>query len=222
MNDDDRSEGERGGGRPRGGRRGYHHGDLKNALIDAARRLIDEKGPMGFTIAEAARLAGVSPSAPYRHFRDRDQLLVEVARAGFSQFADTLEAARSDRALTPLQALDAVGRAYLDFARREPAAFSAMFEAGVALDDDAELRAAADRAYGALSRAVDAVIAQLPPERRPPSVMMRSHIWAMSHGVATLFGRPDRGAARAPMSAEDMLEAGVGVYLQGLGAIPKD
>lgn len=175
---------------------------------------------MGFTIAEAARLAGVSPSAPYNHFRDRDQLLEEIALSGFNDFATALEAARSNPSLTPLQALDAVGRAYLAFARAEPAAFSAMFEAGVSADDNPELRAASERAFFVLMRSVDAVLAQLPDGRRPPTLMVSNHIWSMSHGVATLFGRADPGRRTAPMSAEELLESGVGVYLRGLGVLP--
>ncbi|MBX2854884.1 MAG: TetR/AcrR family transcriptional regulator [Rhodobacteraceae bacterium] len=202
------------------GKRGYHHGDLKNALMDAARRLISEKGPMGFTIAEAARLAGVSPSAPYRHFRDRDQLLEDVALAGFIDFAAGLEAARRDPALTPLQALDAVGRTYLSFAQARPADFSAMFEAGVSHGSNPALREASDRAFAALTLAVEAVAAQMPLEKRPPTLMVARHIWALSHGVATLFGRADAGRRQSPVSAEELLEAGVGVYLRGLGVIP--
>ena len=68
------------------GRRGYHHGNLREALIRAALALIAEKGPSGFTFAEAARSAGVSPAAPYRHFRDRDELMADVARRGFERF----------------------------------------------------------------------------------------------------------------------------------------
>src|ERR1700688_1339259 len=69
---------------PDGGppRRGYHHGNLREALIQAAQDLIGAKGPAGFTIAEAARLAGVSPAAPYRHFRDAEYLLAEHANRG--------------------------------------------------------------------------------------------------------------------------------------------
>src|SRR5215471_2828753 len=70
----------------RSGPRAYHHGNLKEALIRAALELIAQKGPAGFTFAEAARWAGVSPAAPYRHFRDRDELLIDVARRGFDQF----------------------------------------------------------------------------------------------------------------------------------------
>jgi AcrR family transcriptional regulator len=66
--------------------RGYHHGNLKEALIRAALELIAQKGPAGFTFAEAARWAGVSPAAPYRHFRDRDELMANVALRGFQKF----------------------------------------------------------------------------------------------------------------------------------------
>lgn len=200
----------------RRGRRGYHHGNLKAALVEATRRLIAEKGPNGFTVAEAARLADVSPSAPYRHFSDRDALLREVATQGFSAFANQLEDAWSDPALTPLQALDALGRAYLRFASKEPAAFTAMFEADLAGVDSVELHQAADRAFSVLQRAVDALIARGPAKGRPPAMMVSHHIWAMSHGVATLYAHR---AGRAPLSAEDMLESCVGVYLRGLGLI---
>src|SRR5437899_12899595 len=66
-----------------GGRRGYHHGNLREALIQAALDLIAKKGPAGFTFADAAGSAGVSAAAPYRHFRDRDELVADVARRGF-------------------------------------------------------------------------------------------------------------------------------------------
>ena len=72
------------------GSRGYHHGNLKESLVRAALELIAQKGPAGFTFAEAARWAGVSPAAPYRHFRDRDELLADVARRGFDQFKAAL------------------------------------------------------------------------------------------------------------------------------------
>ena len=84
-------------------RSSYHHGNLRQALVEATVRLIEENGPQGFTLAEAARLAGVSAAAPYRHFTGRDELLEEVARQGFEEFADRLEAAYDDgrpRALT--------------------------------------------------------------------------------------------------------------------------
>ena len=78
---------------PATGRRGYHHGNLREALIRAALDLIAEKGPAGFTFADAARSAGVSSAAPYRHFRDRQALLADVARRGFELFEERLDRA---------------------------------------------------------------------------------------------------------------------------------
>src|SRR5436190_14718653 len=103
------------------GPRGYHHGNLKEALIRAALELIGKKGPAGFTFAEAARWVGVSPAAPYRHFRDRDELLANVALRGFSLLETMLERAWNGGRPNPSDAFENVGRAYLEFARGEPA-----------------------------------------------------------------------------------------------------
>src|ERR1700741_2599392 len=121
------------------GPRGYHHGNLKEALIQAAPDLISKKGPAGFTFAEAARWAGVSPAAPYRHFRDRDELIASVALRGFEQFAVALSKAWDDGRPDPMTAFDRLGKAYLAFARTEPAYYSAMFEAGIPLDANPDL-----------------------------------------------------------------------------------
>ena len=73
---------------------------------------------------------GVSPAAPYRHFRDRDALLAELARNGFERFAARLDLAWNNGIPTPLSAFENLGRAYLAFAREEPASYAVMFEAG--------------------------------------------------------------------------------------------
>jgi AcrR family transcriptional regulator len=201
------------------GRRGYHHGNLREALIRAALDLIAQKGPAGFTFADAARWAGVSSAAPYRHFRDREALLADVARRGFELFEAALSRAWDDGRPDPYRAFENVGRAYLHFARNEPAYYSAMFEAGVALDADAGLREAANRAFEVLRRASETLCAHLPADKRPPALMMSLHIWAMSHGVASLFARGDAGRRALPMAPEELLEAGVLIYLRGLGLI---
>ena len=199
------------------GPRGYHHGNLREALMRAAMELIAEKGPAGFTFAEAARWAGVSPAAPYRHFRDRDELMASVAQRGFEQFEQALSAAWKDGEPDAFTAFERVGKAYLAFAREEPALYSAMFESGVPLDINPELRAAGERAFAVLRAAAERLIARLPPPGRPPALMMALHIWAMSHGIASLFGRGDAARRTLPMSAEDLMEAGLLVYLRGLG-----
>jgi len=199
------------------GPRGYHHGNLREALIRAALELIAKKGPAGFTFAEAARWAGVSPAAPYRHFRDRDELLADVARRGFEQFATMLERAWDGGRPEPFGAFGRVGKAYLAFARDEPAYYSAMFEAGVPLEISPELSAAGDRAFAVIRSASEKLIERMPAGRPPPALMMALHVWSLSHGIASLFGRGDAGRRKLPMSAEELLEAGVLVYLRGLG-----
>jgi len=198
-------------------RSGYHHGNLKEALVRAALELIAQKGPAGFTFAEAARWAGVSPAAPYRHFRDRDELLSDVARRGFDQFAAALARAWDDGRPDLFAAFDRVGKAYLHFARTEPAYYSAMFEAGVPIESNPELREAGERAFAVLRSATERLVATMPAQNRPPVLMMALHIWAMSHGIASLFGRGDAARRSLPMSPEDLLEAAVLVYLRGLG-----
>jgi AcrR family transcriptional regulator len=198
-----------------GSGRSYHHGNLKEALVEAALALIAQNGPLGFTFAEAARRAGVSPAAPYRHFRDRDDLLADVAARGFERFAADLAAAWNDGLPDPVTALLAVGRAYLDFARGHPGYYAAMFDAGIPADASPALAAAGDHAFAVLRRAADMLALGLPKERRPPALMVALHVWSMAHGVASLFGRP--GARPLPMSAAELLEAEALVYLQGLG-----
>jgi len=201
------------------GERGYHHGNLKEALVRAALELIAQKGPAGFTFAEAARWAGVSPAAPYRHFRDRDELLASVALRGFEQFAAALSRAWDNGRPDPFKAFERFGKAYLEFARTEPALYSAMFEAGIPLETNPELREAGERAFAVLRTATERLVATLPAQNRPPVLMMALHIWALSHGIASLFGRGDAGRRALPMSPEELLEAAVLIYLRGLGIV---
>jgi len=199
------------------GPRGYHHGNLKEALVRAALELIAEKGPAGFTFADAARWAGVSPAAPYRHFRDRDALLANVALQGFERFGAMLTTAWNDGKPDVLAALDNLGKAYLEFAKREPSYYSAMFEAGVPLDTDPALREAGDRAFAVLRGAAERLVAMMPAKGRPPALMVALHIWSMTHGIASLFGRGDAARRSVPMPPEELLEAAVLIYLRGLG-----
>jgi AcrR family transcriptional regulator len=200
-----------------GGHRGYHHGNLKEALIRAALALIAQKGPAGFTFAEAARWAGVSPAAPYRHYRDRDELISDVARRGFELFEAALKQAWNEGRPDPSTAFERLGKAYLEFARAEPAYYSAMFEAGIPLETNPELREAGERAFGVLRAATETLVATMPAANRPPVLMMALHIWALSHGIASLFGRGDAARRRLPMTPEELLEAAVLLYLRGLG-----
>jgi AcrR family transcriptional regulator len=198
-------------------RASYHHGNLREALIEAALTLIAANGPLGFTFAEAARQAGVSPAAPYRHFPDREHLIAAVAERGFARFEVALTAAWAGGSPNASAAFTRMGKAYLDFARTQPGYYAAMFEAHLQLPATPELTKASEAAFNILRDAANTVVADLPAEKRPPPMMMALHIWALSHGVASLFARGNAMSRLPPMSPEDLLEAGVLVYLEGLG-----
>jgi len=202
-------------------KRGYHHGNLRQALVEAALGLIEAKGPQGFTLAEAAKQAGVTPAAVYRHFAGREELIAEAARQGYEIFADLMEFAYDDSQPTALMAFEATGRAYLAFARKYPGHYVAMFESGISLNANPDLAMAASRGQAVLSRAAEALSQHIPPEKRPPAAMFSAHIWALSHGVVELFARGSPGA-KAPFPPEELLESGIGIYLRGLGLIPPD
>lgn len=202
-------------------KRGYHHGNLRQALIEATLKLIEAQGPQGFTLSDAAKSAGVTPAAVYRHFAGRDDLIAEVARQGFAIFADLLDHAYDSGRPSALAAFEATGRAYLAFARRFPGHYPAMFESGISLNANPDLARSAERARGVLLRAAEELSKHIPEGRRPPASMFADHIWAMSHGVVELFARGQPGT-RSPYSPEDLLESGIGIYLRGLGLVPPD
>ena len=202
-------------------KRGYHHGNLRQALIDAALNLVEEKGPMGFTMADAAKHVGVSTAAPYRHFKSKEELIEETARQGFEIFADLMEYAYGSTDEASLAAFEATGRAYLAFARKYPGYYVSMFESGISLNASPELAHAAHRAKAVLHHAAEILIKRLPKHRRPPSVMVGDHIWAFSHGVVELYARGKPGN-RSIYAAEDLLETGIGIYLRGLGILEPD
>ena len=202
-------------------KQGYHHGNLRQALVDAALGLIARHGPTGFTLSEAAKAADVTPAAVYRHFAGRDELLAEVARQGYDIFAALIEYAYNNGQPTALAAFEATGRAYLAFARKYPGHYMAMFESGLNLNAYPDLALVAQKARGVLETAAEKLGQHLPEGRRPPASMFSAHVWALSHGVVELYMR---GAPRAksPYSPEDLLEAGIGIYLRGLGLLPPD
>jgi len=202
-------------------KRGYHHGNLRQALVEQALTLIAEKGPQGFTLSEAAKAADVTPAAVYRHFAGRDDLMAEVARQGYDIFAALMEYAFDEGRPSALAAFEATGRAYIAFARRYPGHYQAMFEGGLSLNAHPDLAIVAAKARDVLERAATRLSENIPEARRPPPAMFSAHVWAMSHGVVELFARGGAGA-QAPFAAEDLLEAGIGIYLRGLGLLPPD
>ncbi|MGI9383442.1 MAG: TetR-like C-terminal domain-containing protein, partial [Methyloligellaceae bacterium] len=126
----------------------------------------------------------------------------------------------NDGAPDSVTAFDNLGRAYLAFARAEPAYYAAMFEAQVPPDATPELAQAADQAFLVLQRAAETLVARLPKGSRPPAGMVSLHIWSLAHGIASLFARGDPARRKLPMTPEELLEAGFLIYLDGLGSKP--
>ena len=180
-------------------RRGYHHGRLKDALVDAARRLVSERGLAGFTLADAARLVGVTGAAPYRHFSDRNALVEELARRGFEQFGSKLRSAWDGGQPNARTALQRMGAAYIGFARDEPGLYAAMFGSVQTLSAPAPGAAATD----ALETLRRAAAATLPggDARSRAARDLAFEIWSLSHGVAmlALAGHLDGAADAAPL-----------------------
>ena len=162
----------------------YHHGNLREALLEAAIRLIAEVGPTAFTLREVARRAGVSHNAPYRHFRDRDALLAAVAAQGFRELTGAMVQAAAPES-DALERLKHAGLGYVRFALRRPEHFTVMFDAPLSKGKHAESAAAAEEAFatllGFVKSAQDA--GRLPAEDRRQMALLA---WSMVHGIAKL------------------------------------
>jgi AcrR family transcriptional regulator len=168
-----------------GGRRGYHHGRLRDALVEAARTLVTERGPAGFTLAEAAKRVGVTAAAPYRHFSDRNELMGELAGRGFQIFGDRLARAWDDGRPNVRDAFGRMGTAYLAFAQEEPGLYAAMFGNVQTLAAPAP-GAAADAALETLRKAAASMLRSYGLPESAAARDLAFQIWAYSHGVAML------------------------------------
>jgi AcrR family transcriptional regulator len=165
-------------------KRKYHHGSLRQALVDAAIEILAEGGPAALTLTEAAKRVGVTAAAPYRHFSGRDDLMAELARRGFELFGERIETAWDEGRPDAKTAMRRMGVAYLKFAREEPGLYSAMFGAAATLAAPGPA-AAADHALEILWRAVVAYLQHCgAPAQGARNLALQ--VWAISHGVAML------------------------------------
>ena len=174
--------------------------------MEAARRLLVERGVAGFTLADAAKLAGVSPAAPYRHFKDREALLAEVAAEGFALFGQRLgEAMRS--APDPVSGFRDMGRVYLSFAREQPGLYAAMFTWCSTPEG-----AATSPARHSFELLIDGIARSLGGGKRSHGETRRlaMQVWALSHGLAMLAGSGQLGE---DVDVEMLLITGTGRLL---------
>ena len=163
----------------------YHHGNLREALIEGAKDLIAERGPDGFTLRELARRVGVSHTAAYRHFADKDALVWAVAEEGFARLSRAFEEAVAD-APDPMAAFSATGLAYVRFAVENPANFRVMFRMADCKPEVESLQVVADSAYQALITQIEAAQAA-GLVREGPIEILALTAWSTVHGLARLL-----------------------------------
>ena len=186
----------------------YHHGDLRAALVDAALEALVTGGEAKVSLREVARRVGVSPAAPYRHFKSRADLLAAVATAGFVRFRNALEDAKAF--LPEREHLAAMGSAYVAFARHNRALFQLMFSPALDKDGDAALKAACDASFAQL---VEAAFRERGDDPYDTAVAT----WALVHGLAQLLN--DRQILNLDPGRIDALVAGITRrFVEGLRA----
>jgi AcrR family transcriptional regulator len=195
-------------------KKNYHHGDLKEQLLEAVRELVEVHGPDGFSIAEACRRAGVSTAAPYKHFRDRPDILRHAVLQAMRRLHVAMKDAIDAHPIGDPRRVVALGAAYIDFARSEQGMFRTMF--GLAGDhaEDAELEAAGEAATVLVERVV-ADHLDLP--RDAPEVRLRAYaLWCFVHGHSFLQidGKLAHGL--------DQLDEQALLHLVGDGILPQE
>ena len=184
----------------------YHHGDLREALLEAIRGLVERDGPDGFKIAEACRIAGVSTAAPYKHFSNRDEMLRGVALRGMDRLRDVTQTAiEKYPAQDPRRAV-ALGKAYVDFARREPGVFRMMFGLAEGHGTDDALRCASDGTKAMVEQVVSEHTGADPDSDEVRLRAYALHCFVHGHSFLTLDGKVEPHAPEV----EDQLLALIG------------
>lgn len=213
----ERSAGPQGGGSDDQGRH-YHHGNLRAALIQAGLAILAEEGAQALTLRAAARRAGVSHNAPYRHFDDKEALVAAIAEEGFGELAAQLEEARSRAAQSPRAQLAETGWAYVQFGVSHPDHLGVMFSSLIANPGRYPgLQAAEARAFNVLVEIIQAgqdagaVIAGSPQQ-------LAFAAWAMVHGLAVLLiDRQVPPAVSARYDQEQLVRLCLRQHYEGLG-----
>ena len=162
----------------------YHHGDLRAQLVAAVRALVETHGPDGFSVAEAARRAGVSSAAPYKHFKDRPEILRAVVSEAMDRLRALMETGAGAHQTGSLEAVAAIGLAYVDFARTEPGVFRLVFSLTEGHENAPDLLAKGEACFGVVVQAVAACLGLCPSA---PDVQTRAYmLWSFVHGHSFL------------------------------------
>ena len=194
---------------------GYHHGALREALIDAAYQLISANGRDGFTLADACRLAGVSTAAPYRHFADREALIDAAAGRGFDNLTARLRDARDAHPAGSVDAIVAMGQAYVAFVSDDREVFELMWGRNVDGPKGDDSFGSGRACFATLLQAVDAYRAARGVEDREP-LAIAVPLWAIVHGTASLVLGRNLQVMVPETSADAIVETATRAFLAGL------
>ncbi|MCG6121581.1 MAG: TetR/AcrR family transcriptional regulator [Microvirga sp.] len=199
-------------------RRGYHHGDLRAHLIATVTDLVETQGPEGFSISEAARRASVSSAAPYKHFRDRDEILRAVATKAMEDLRDDMTAAASRYPEGSLEAVAAIGEAYVRFARTRPGVFRLAFGLTEGHEQDRCLMDTGHSCFAVVVNAVAACTDSAPDSERVQSASYFLWCFVHGHSFLTIDGKND--AATQPEADWGFLMSVAGAILKGNARAP--
>lgn len=162
----------------------FHHGDLREALIAATRELLVEHGPDGFTLADACRRAGVTTAAPYKHFRDKQEILEEIVLRGFDELTAATTKAVAAGGPGTVAGITAMGISYLDFAVTQPAVFRLMFGHKSAIKKVQEVD---ERGSQCLMKVVEEVAAYSRKHGHTADAQeIALRLWTFVHGASSL------------------------------------
>jgi AcrR family transcriptional regulator len=164
---------------------GFHHGDLRGALIAATRQLIESHGPENFSLADACRLAGVSTAAPYKHFRDKQEILQEICQQGFEELGRRTEAAVEAHGVGTLEGIVAMGRAYVAFALEETAVFRLMFGQNKAIKQIEEVETSGKACFSGVINQVALFCTTSEQPGDPHAIALQ--LWTLVHGASCLL-----------------------------------
>jgi len=200
--------------------RTYHHGDLKNALIDAALALISVHGTRGLSLREAARNTGVSHAAAYRHYSSKESLLAAIAEQGFHMLTAQMRRAVADSHGDTASLLDATGRAYIEFGVTHPEHLQVMFSGAIGdLSAYPSLQQIAEQSYQVLGDVVAAGLAAGRLRTSDPQLISLA-AWSFVHGLAQLIATGHVPAAREPAERQALLDALLPMLRLGLDGHP--
>jgi len=191
-------------------KRPYHHGDLRAALISAALRLIAEHGVQGLALSDAAHLAGVSVAAPYRHFKDKEALLAEIAAEGFVMFRDALAQAAQGNPHDKVKRLVEMGVAYVEFALQHRSHFKVMWEGRASKADHPELLKTSYEAYLLLEKAA---MELLPGAQAGRGRALVCAAWSVVHGYASLALEGELDVTGPEQSGKNLLRQSLHLML---------